>query len=318
MEFNPLSKGSTLYAYASRPTHSMMRSDDGGLNWRRIMAGVVRKDGNVLLEVKQIFCLPSDTSVLLMACNTGLYRSTNGGDNWSLSNTNNDILGETITYAAPIDAIYYGQYFQRSVYRSRDHGATWTVVGPEGQLVDMCALAVSPNSPDRLLAGSNFGGVSLSTDGGRSWSPSLINIQDSQFKLPPEVPKILFNHRYPNVAYVTRWLATPGLSISYDSGGSWQSLGGNSFARSWAIEIDGRAGREMASISGPIPRVLWLGLFEGRKRDHSLYESIDGGGTWKPVALPPIARVWTLRFDTTTARLAAATSSGLYMASSRP
>jgi hypothetical protein len=45
----------------------------------------------------------------------------------------------------------------------------WTSIGPEGGWI--YALAVDPNTPTTLYAGTYGGGMFKSTDGGATWSP---------------------------------------------------------------------------------------------------------------------------------------------------
>ena len=67
------------------------------------------------------------------------------------------------------------------MFKSTNAGATWTPSGT-GLTGTPSALAVVPNAPQTLYAGTGSAGVFKSTDGGASWSPlntGLTNLQIS-------------------------------------------------------------------------------------------------------------------------------------------
>lgn len=306
VEFNSLSKGQTLFTYVDYPLRSFFRSDDHGVTWHRDDSGLTKLWEGRSLEVKQILCLPLDTSVLLLATNHGIYRKERLQP-WRRVVTNDQILGEAIAYSQSDGVLYYGQHYQKSVWRSSDSGKTWTVVGPKDAVVNLCCLAVSPVDAKLLVAGSNEGGIATSRDGGITWYDSFYrSFEDSAFQLVPEVPKALFLSQCPSRIYVTRWLAADGLVMSSDGGTSWRGMATGKVGRAWALVVD----------EGQVPCKplrMWLGLFEVSKGVHSLLESRDAGASWYPLPSPYARRVWTLRYDTTTFTLAAATSSGLLL-----
>jgi hypothetical protein len=50
----------------------------------------------------------------------------------------------------------------------------WTPIGPDGGGVS--ALAINPNTPSTLYAGTNTAGVFKSTDRGSTWSPASVGL----------------------------------------------------------------------------------------------------------------------------------------------
>ena len=56
------------------------------------------------------------------------------------------------------------------LYRSRDAGATWSLVNPSRIVVAATALAVSPTDANHLLLGSTDSGLLGSRNGGRDWT----------------------------------------------------------------------------------------------------------------------------------------------------
>jgi photosystem II stability/assembly factor-like uncharacterized protein len=124
---------------------------------------------------------------------TGLYRSTDGGDSWSLVGLQDAGTFGRIAVSPGGDALYAaagGNLFvpggQRGVYRSTDDGRTWTrVLDVPNATTGAADLAIDPVNPDRVYASlwdhlrtpddRIYGGVGsglwVSTDAGSTWAP---------------------------------------------------------------------------------------------------------------------------------------------------
>ncbi len=71
-------------------------------------------------------------------------------------------------------------YGVRSQVRADTGAIVWTSNGPEGG--DIRALAIDPATPSTLYAGTGYGGVFKSTDGGENWeavNTGLLNLKFS-------------------------------------------------------------------------------------------------------------------------------------------
>jgi hypothetical protein len=69
----------------------------------------------------------------------------------------------------------------------------WTSIGPEGGWI--YAMAINPNTPTTLYAGTYGGGVFKSTDGGASWSAvnsGLTNLYVWDLAVDPTAPNTLY------------------------------------------------------------------------------------------------------------------------------
>jgi photosystem II stability/assembly factor-like uncharacterized protein len=119
---------------------------------------------------------------LIEAKVSGLYRSDNGGDNWTLQNSDSRLTSRpwyfnsvTIDPANP-DVLYIPNI---ALYRSDDGGKTISILrgSPGGD--DYHQLWVDPRASSELLLASDQG-TTLSIDGGKSWS-TLYNQPTAQF-----------------------------------------------------------------------------------------------------------------------------------------
>ncbi|HZR32291.1 MAG TPA: hypothetical protein VFA76_10625 [Terriglobales bacterium] len=112
----------------------------------------------------------------------GLYRSDNGGENWSLASKDPRIHGRgwyfgTVTIdPKDSDTVYIPNV---TLYRSSDGGKTFTALkgGPGGD--DYHLLWIDPNDPNRMILGCDQGAV-ISVDRGKTWS-SWYNQPTAQF-----------------------------------------------------------------------------------------------------------------------------------------
>lgn len=139
----------------------------------------------------------------------------------------------------------------------------FTPIGPEGG--DVRALHVDPSDAKTVYAGTRWGGVFKSTDGGESWrrlpvAPTNDNEAILDLAIDPSSPATL---------YVTR-----GGSVlkSRDGGATFADAG----AGIRAFLIPGLA------LDPRNPQELWAATTDG------LYASADGGGSWR-LAGPDLA-----------------------------
>ncbi len=131
----------------------------------------------VSTRVLAVVADPRDTSTLLFASpGGGVWRSTNGGSDWSAltdAAATQQICSLAMDPNNP-DKLYAGTGDERSprpgpgVLRSLDGGKTWTMA--QGfSTRPVCAVAVDPQDGKRVLAGSTDG-IFRSTDSGQTWT----------------------------------------------------------------------------------------------------------------------------------------------------
>jgi photosystem II stability/assembly factor-like uncharacterized protein len=145
---------------------------------------------------------------------TGIYKSTDGGSNWSRSG----LVGKTLFSLAvdPTDSnkVYAGTR-SNGLYKSTDGGANWS--GPFiDSTVDVFSLAVDPSQPSVLYCSPTNRGFLKSTDSGVTWNS--INKGINYFVLNA----IAIDPTNTNIVYVSGGHGSlGGIYKSTDAGANW-------------------------------------------------------------------------------------------------
>ncbi|HTF81345.1 MAG TPA: T9SS type A sorting domain-containing protein, partial [Cytophagales bacterium] len=156
----------------------VLRSADNGATWQS--TGLSWHVTNYIRGYKLIMH-PTNSQILMAATTNGMYRTTDGGINWSrvIDNYMFDIEFKP-NDPNTVYAVSHGTF-----YRSSDAGATWTIITSGTPTSDRLAIAVSPANANYIyiLQGTagfgTFGGVYRSEDSGlnfslRSNSPNIL------------------------------------------------------------------------------------------------------------------------------------------------
>ena len=241
-----------------------------------------------LLEDQDPRCLAADPGnpevVYAGTQENGVLRSTDRGKSWTPAG----MEGQTVKSLAvsPHDpAVIYAGTKPAYLHLTRDGGDTWhelegfrSIPGrwfwmspaekPYKAYVQ--AIAISPEDPDIVLAGIEFGAVVLSTDGGRSWSGhrsgSLRDCHNLKF------------HASSGDWVYEAGGSGGGASVSRDGGRTWRKSG-SGLAKSYGV----------ACAADPERPELWYvsvaqspGKAYGREAEAYLYRSDEEGG-WQPI-----------------------------------
>ncbi|MEL6987694.1 MAG: glycosyl hydrolase, partial [Bacteroidota bacterium] len=171
----------------------LYRSTDGGKSWKNM--GLKKSE-----HLSEIIVHPDNSNVIFVAAQgplwskggeRGLYKSTDGGQNWKQVLGDNEWVGVTDIAMDPRDPnLMYAATWQRhrtvatymgggpgtAIYRSRDGGENWEKLSngiPRSNLGKI-GIAISPQQPDVIYAAIELdrrkGGVYKSTDQGSSWT----------------------------------------------------------------------------------------------------------------------------------------------------
>jgi photosystem II stability/assembly factor-like uncharacterized protein len=96
-----------------------------------------------------------------------VYKTTDGGDNWTAMtqiNTSNLVLALAVSPNYSTDDTVFAGVNSVGVYKTTDDGASWTHVLPS---IDIRSIAISPSyATDQTVFAGTSGGVYKSIDGG--------------------------------------------------------------------------------------------------------------------------------------------------------
>jgi photosystem II stability/assembly factor-like uncharacterized protein len=155
------------------PGSGLYKTTDGGENWTNLTHNPGLPQGVLgRIGVTVAASHPDTVYAIFQAKDGGLFRSDNGGATWTLVNNEMKLRQRGFYYMAiyadPKDpnTIYAPQV--DALWVSHDGGKTFTKLHtPHG---DNHMIWINPNDTKILLEG-NDGGATVSTDGGKTWSP---------------------------------------------------------------------------------------------------------------------------------------------------
>lgn len=200
----------------------LWKSTNGGTSWNNQSFGdpSLAPYGLVIDPTNpRTLYAPGDTYANGNVIHSGLFKSTDGGANWSATG-----LTDTFVRAVAIDplnpnTLYAGTTVQNwdglsifsGLFKSTDGGQSWFAInkgltGLINTLSTVPALAVDPDDSNILYAGTSDRGVFRSADGGLSWSefnPGLTNLSIRALEIDPSVKQLyaatdagVFRHKY--------------------------------------------------------------------------------------------------------------------------
>ncbi len=242
------------------------KSTDDGKSWRLI------KDG--MIDDSDVFAITindrNHDHIVASAC-SGIYQSFNGGEKWtkvqgipSTSRRTRDILQHPTKPGTLYAATTAG------FWMSTNGGRSWTMTTDKN--LEINAVAVHPDAPDRVFIATNNHGVMVSEDAGRNFAPTNGNFSSRfVYKVRPDIA--IEGRLYA----ATHNTASSGgyFFISKDGGKSWtpaRGLDPNSIAP-FALLQD----RDE-------PNRMLLGT------NHGIYRSLDRGESWILLKPPPAPR----------------------------
>ena len=151
----------------------LYRSSDEGQTWESLDYPD-HQDGSVC-RVKLAFH-PGDTDVSYAYCQSGLWRSSNGGNSWTELQPPERGLN---VIAVSTDLLYAWVVVEsaiESLFRSNDHGETWREISRQASYYTQDAQVATRSASTLYVYGSSRvedvkPEIRISTDGGFSWTP---------------------------------------------------------------------------------------------------------------------------------------------------
>jgi photosystem II stability/assembly factor-like uncharacterized protein len=300
---------STVYAVAGG---GIFKSTDATANWRRVYPAATR-DGTAAYPASVLVIDPQNTNMLYAGTggspttvDGSIFKSTDGGANWSAANSglptpssgtyrtakalavdprNPDVayVGFVIQCVAPVPCISGG------MFKTTDGGASWNAVNSGLPDFGVTALLIDPQNTNTIYAGTvanstltvppssdggkgipitNDGGVFKSTDGAATWTAVNVGLPRSYwYDRPTQYKPINALAMAPQHSSML-YAATGGGGISQttDGGATW--VGGKIGLLVNALAIDPQN-----------PSTIYAGT-----TNFGLLKSTDGGASFSNVS----------------------------------
>jgi photosystem II stability/assembly factor-like uncharacterized protein len=258
----------TLYAGTS---HGVFKTTDGGAHWAAASAGSSPAANGVVdtLVVTPSAIYAGVSESLSPGPAPGLFKSVNGGVNWSQLDLGRDGVVVTALAADPTNPrVLYagikeiGPLAEIGVLRSGDAGATWSFSArglPKGTIQD---LAIHPAAPRTVYAAIGGAGVFRSDDGGGLWknvSRGLTNPLVTALAVGP-APGTLY------AAALQGTAATGSLFRTANGGARWQRADRGLPFDLQEVAVDPRG------------TVLYAGSASA-----GVFRGVNAGATWAPI-----------------------------------
>lgn len=265
-------------------------SRDRGVTWSRIGRGLPSR-------VAEIAIAPGNPSLMLVAAEEGIYRSTDGGETWSrCADVRGEGVGFHIARTSPVGSRTCFAGTSAGIFRSRDGGATWEEADRGLPWKELRAFAGGSDAADRLsilycviemrdVDGEPQGGVYRSDDGGEKWVRAMgagINVAPRRRRLP-QYRFLLTTDARPRTVYVT---GERGGAVyrSDDAGRSWREV---LFTRSDSPQFNVEPDYIISETGGWRQPISGAGINPADPENVVVTDWMccwitrDGGATWK-------------------------------------
>lgn len=226
-----------FYKYYSQRNQNSQRSAQSTANWT--FSGPSSSNGGYS-GLGRINCMafhPTDANTFWVGTPAGgLWKTTNGGTDWTTSTDNLPVLGvsDIVVHPTNPNILYIatgdgdlgnlsgltggadGDTKSIGILKSIDGGATWSTTGLNWSVTNhklIRRLLINPSNPQILIAAASDG-IWRTTDGGNTWSNAQLGyFMDLEYK--PGDPTIVYASTFGVPAKIYR---------STDSGGTWNLI----------------------------------------------------------------------------------------------
>ncbi|MDF2188400.1 T9SS type A sorting domain-containing protein [Paraflavitalea sp. CAU 1676] len=260
--------------YAALQGGAVIKSTNAGVSWLATGTGPT--------SAKKVLVHPTNSSIVFATGSNGIFRSTDGGTNWTTVHTE---AKEDIEFHPTNPNIMYasGSGGTSCVWRSTNNGVTWTAITVANGITNTGRTLIGVSVANTAVVyavqanGSLFGRMYKSTDTGKTYITTVVGSPGSGTNY---------------FGYETNGTGTSG-QATYDMaicvnpsninevmiGGiiCWKSTnGGTSFVAQTAWSYPNSTGYNHADVHA----LEWIGttIFSGS--DGGVYKSTNSGGDW--------------------------------------
>lgn len=261
----------TVGATTSKSGAPFFKSTNGAANWQ------ASSNGLTVSATQAIALDPSNVSTLYATSNLGLFKSTDGGNQWSFVGAPPVPLNVPLSLSALVidpqtpTTLYVGG-LSGGVYKSIDGGRNFALKNNGLQDGTISTILLDPAAPATLYAGT-MRGVYKSTNGGENWTAVNNGLTDrvGGGTTPLIVRRLIFDPTNPATIYAG---TQRGIFKTTNSATSWTSINNGLDVSQPGFGPDISA----LTVDATAPTTLYaassfsVGL---------VYKTADGGANWQ-------------------------------------
>jgi photosystem II stability/assembly factor-like uncharacterized protein len=264
--------------FAGTPTQGIYKSTDGGANWTA--SGFQPTSSVVAIAID-----PTNPNTIYAAAlggvvaggaNAGVYKSTNGGANWTLTSLTGFNLRVSSLFISPANPSAILAVTGNSAFRSVDGGANWGAIGVGTTSVNN--FFADPTNGNTIYAAGETNSatqnsVFKSTNGGANWTGISPTISINGQSLTPNRVRSIALADTNTIYAIAEFNGVAITPIKSTNGGvSWTAVG-SGLNTSTAFLYS------LIAVDKSNPAILYLGSEDG------IFRSTNGGDAWS-FALP--------------------------------
>src|SRR5687768_479824 len=196
-----------------KTTSNFFKTSDAAVNWNNQNAGLVG-------EVSLLAIAPNNPNTIYAGTSDGMYRSTDGGANWTKTPATG-LTSVGFSSAMAVDptnsSVVYVANFN-GLFKSTDGANTWSVVTTIPlNFASAFSIVFDPTTPSTMYVGAG-NGVYKSTNSGATW------ITQNNFGVPatPQVRALAIDPTAPLTIYAGT--LGSGFFKSTNGGGVWTAM----------------------------------------------------------------------------------------------
>jgi photosystem II stability/assembly factor-like uncharacterized protein len=266
-DYRPDEEGTAIVSY-------LYKSNDYGESWQ--IVGALDAPAGIL----NIVCPSGVKNLVFIATSNGIYRSSDGGTNWTkiFNKPTRTIL------VSPSASRIVASCGQDGVHVSYDNGSTWSSISKgltfnyNISMPDTYTVLAAPTGESQTLYVVNttwagYGGVFRSMDGGQNWSYVTSSLPQSWLSTSKHVNTIAIDPNNPMRIYIG---SSRYVYRSDDGGTTWSQLISKPIDGEWVhtgINVFGHT--RVVAVDPTNQNVILIGT-----TDHGMVRSSNNGVSW--------------------------------------